>query len=486
MAQIFIPASNNDFEYEAIAGGVRLTRYLGSDIAVAIPTEYPAGSSMRVLELKDTFAGNTSVVVVFVSHGLVSLSGGVFAGCTALRDVHLPDSILMLSPNAFDGCGGITVHCGAGVAEQLHIGAIAAVSDIDITSDGANAGLFEDMRADCAPPNYDFMPEPDGLFPGVDDTHMDCGYAPAPPMPMPAPPSFTGHPQASKRESVKVTPVRCDKVSFSAISPEKVEKGTYSTISVFMYTKSQRKIVDKAIKAAKSAVAETTKSGFTVNRGADVTFELCSDDVTVKDNRITMAWYGSALDIDFMFLTPEDYSKKQIGFTCYIYFDGIQITRLNFAVSLRGDGKRVPVKVKRHDNRHVFVSYAHKDTQRVLAQLVGIQELAPKMTFWLDSQSLETGDNWRREIRRAINRADGLFLFWSVYSSASAEVEKEWRYALKRKGLSFITPVPLDPPELCPPPAELGSRHFGHRSFAYTDDMEKLNFRSSKRVKIIR
>ena len=168
-------------------------------------------------------------------------------------------------------------------------------------------------------------------------------------------------------------------------------------------------------------------------------------------------------------------------------FGGIQITRLHFTVSLSGNAARVPVRVKRRDCRKAFVSYSHKDEKRVLNQLAAIVEVAPRMVFWLDSQSLENGDVWRKEIRRAIRSADVFLLFWSIHASKSPEVEKEWRYARQKKGVRFILPVPLDPPVQCPPPEELGKHlHFGHRSLAYTDDMKGLNFAGSKQFKRIK
>jgi len=302
---------------------------------------------------------------------------------------------------------------------------------------------------------------------------------------MPAPPSAAGQSPAGSAKKVK--PVRMDSVSFSVLSPERVKAGEYSSIDVYMYTKSQRKIIEKAIKAAKEAVKETGKSGFSVSRGTEVSIILTSDDVKITDELDTRTWNGDCCKFDFQFFVPEDYRKKQIAFTCQVLFGGIQITRLHFTVSLSAGAARVPVKVKRKDCRKAFVSYSHKDESRVLNQLSAIAEVAPKLVFWLDSQSMENGDIWRQEIRRAIRNADVFLLFWSVYSAKSDEVEKEWRYAKKKKGIRFILPVPLDPPSACPPPEELGKHlHFNHRSLAYTEGMDGLKFASSKQFRRIK
>jgi hypothetical protein len=47
-------------------------------------------------------------------------------------------------------------------------------------------------------------------------------------------------------------------------------------------------------------------------------------------------------------------------------------------------------------------------------------------------------------------------------------VQKEWRYALRAKGLDFIDFVPLEPPEKAPPPRELAhKKHFNDPILAF-------------------
>lgn len=39
-------------------------------------------------------------------------------------------------------------------------------------------------------------------------------------------------------------------------------------------------------------------------------------------------------------------------------------------------------------------------------------------------------------------------------------VAQEWRYALATKGMEFVDPVPLETPDVAPPPPELAAKHF--------------------------
>ena len=167
-------------------------------------------------------------------------------------------------------------------------------------------------------------------------------------------------------------------------------------------------------------------------------------------------------------------------------FDGIEITRLYFTVPV-GAKKKVAVRFTRKDCRRAFVSYSHRDRLRVAEQLLAIQEVAPKLRFWMDNRSMTAGDMWLNAIASAIRNADVFLLFWSASASASPEVRKEWEYALKleqsdkrhvrrrRNGTRFISPVPLDSPSECPPPAELSDLHYGDPSFdSDISDIEKV------------
>ena len=62
-------------------------------------------------------------------------------------------------------------------------------------------------------------------------------------------------------------------------------------------------------------------------------------------------------------------------------FDGIEITRLYFTVAVNSR-KKVAVRFTRKDCRKAFVSYCHKDKERVVQQLLAIQEVAQQRSGW--------------------------------------------------------------------------------------------------------
>lgn len=85
------------------------------------------------------------------------------------------------------------------------------------------------------------------------------------------------------------------------------------------------------------------------------------------------------------------------------------------------------------------------------------------MNYLRDVHSIRSGEDWDERLRTLIAQADIFQLFWSRNSSASANVRKEWQFALSLRGKreAFIRPVYWVKP-LAPPPPELADIHFAY------------------------
>ena len=49
------------------------------------------------------------------------------------------------------------------------------------------------------------------------------------------------------------------------------------------------------------------------------------------------------------------------------------------------------------------------------------------------------------------------------YTAELFMIEREWKYFLGKKGIDCIEPLPIDPPDICPPPYELRNKYFNDR-----------------------
>ena len=253
--------------------------------------------------------------------------------------------------------------------------------------------------------------------------------------------------------------MRVDKVQFSAVAPQKAVKGEYTLVQLYMYEQAFRYAVDEALEMGEGPMQEKKTGIYQVKENTRVKVVLSSPDVEILDDTAEETWDGGYLCFDFALDIPPDSAKRQILLKAAVYFDGIPATRLMMTMRLQTQHEQ-RMEVLRSDVLSAFVSYASQDRARVGGLIQGMKKARPDMDIFFDVNSLRSGDDWEETLRREVERRDILFLCWSKNAKESPWVDMEWRYALENKGLEAIEPIPIDPPDVCPPPAELQSKHF--------------------------
>lgn len=263
-------------------------------------------------------------------------------------------------------------------------------------------------------------------------------------------------------------PLRIADVEFSALFPKRFLKGEYSVLEMYIYEEDKRRIIEEAIADAEGELKEKRGSSFQVRDESVVSIRLeCADPaVQIEGNEESQVWHGRYLKFDFAVFLEERYPKRQLMFTATVLLNDVPATRLRFTAECN-TMREQKMELMREDILSAFVSYASQDRSRVAAIIQGMKKARPDMDVFFDVDSLRSGEDWQRALRAEIERRDLLFLCWSVAARQSEWVDREWRYALENKGLSFIEPIPLDSPSICPPPKELSSKHFNDRGLLY-------------------
>lgn len=177
---------------------------------------------------------------------------------------------------------------------------------------------------------------------------------------------------------------------------------------------------------------------------------------------MTGVWQGSYLNFSFSIYLPDSYPKQQVLFVAKIFINGVIATRLTFIARCSSSSEQ-KINVNRQDVQTAFISYASEDRNKVLTIVQGMQKARPDMDLFIDVENLRSGEKWKEVLYREIEKRDTLFLCWSHYAKCSIWVDREWRYAYKQKGIDGIEPMPLEPPEKCPPPGELNEKHWNDR-----------------------
>lgn len=272
--------------------------------------------------------------------------------------------------------------------------------------------------------------------------------------------------KAPDRPGVPKTPerapqVQLSKVSFSAVAPRHLVKGEYAVIDLIMYEETYRRVVDELRRQAESETQEK-QSVLSVPDAARIRAVLSSPDLDMEESEQTGVWNGTYLDFSFPVFLPECFTKRQVLFTAHIYVNDVLATRLSFTARCSSLFEQ-KLSVARQDVLTAFVSYASQDRQRVAAVIQGMQAARPDIQVFFDVDSLRVGDDWEKRVYREIEKCDVLYLCWSHFARESQWVDKEWRYAFAQKGIDGIEPIPLEPPDRCPPPKELNGKHFNDK-----------------------
>lgn len=250
-----------------------------------------------------------------------------------------------------------------------------------------------------------------------------------------------------------------DTLEIAAVTPITVHPGEYGILDIVLFQEAYRHMLDEILQEHLNR-KKTAGGVHRAARGMAISVSLSSPDVDIEEPEETQIWQGSYLRFSIDFSVPQDCAKSQILLRALVSFNGIPATRLRILVNL-GRPAGTPCSVKRLDIRSAFVSYSSDDTRVVYLLADTIRTCLPDIDLFVDRSCLRPGELWSERLLHEIDVREMLFLFWSRAARKSPYVEQEWQHALKEKGIEGICLVPLESPQLCPPPKALEKLHFG-------------------------
>jgi hypothetical protein len=259
-------------------------------------------------------------------------------------------------------------------------------------------------------------------------------------------------------------PVPPDRVRFTVTCKPAVAPGESFTINVWAHLEHHLKTVIERANYLHSAdrYQVASKGPVLIKRGSHLTVRVRMDGLMIDEPEDFLVWEGEIANAAFLVQAPKDLAGESRAGRVAVYLDGLQIARLYFQLWIAPHPltklRAVPLREERVT--HAFASYASVDRDRVLGRIQGMQKVLPTLEVFLDVVSLRSGANWEQQLWSEIPANDVFYLFWSSAASRSDWVRKEWQCALRTRGLEFIDPVPLEAPEIAPPPPELASKHF--------------------------
>jgi molecular chaperone DnaK len=274
----------------------------------------------------------------------------------------------------------------------------------------------------------------------------------------------------ARRGHTEMPAALTDRVHFSVTGPPRAAPGTSFVIDIWAHLDVQRAEVEsRARQAARGREIFIREKGpVQIARGTVLTVHLRIHDLEVEDPEDTILWEGAVGNASFPVRVPADARAGDKSATATFHASGLQVAKLHFTLAVGQAAlaaETLPFTQKRH--RTAFASYAGEDRDEVLAIIQGLQKGMPDLDIFLDVARLRSGQRWQEQLWSEIAARDVFYLFWSAAASRSEWVEREWRCAYERRGLDFIDPVPLAPPEIVRPPRELAELHFNDWVLAY-------------------
>ena len=265
-------------------------------------------------------------------------------------------------------------------------------------------------------------------------------------------------------------PVTADDVQFRGTAPEAITPGEYFPVKIMMYREDDYQRADRESAAVADKATSASSSVYQAQLGQEFRICLQSPDLELDCETQYLRWNGKFAAADFEVYLPEDYGRRQLRLRGRVYSGDGVLTDLKLILQV-GAAQPQNVVCEKVRLRSAFISYASADRARVVARIQGIQLACPDMDLFFDVESLRRGESWENRLYQEIAGRDLFYLFWSQNAASSEWVKKELQYALSRKTIDYIEPIPLEAPDICPPPDSLTGKHFNDWTLRYLNNL---------------
>ena len=196
--------------------------------------------------------------------------------------------------------------------------------------------------------------------------------------------------------------------------------------------------------------------------GAPVQVRLTGAHIGVTPQVQCFEWNGQCNVVNFSVTVEPGAAKAGVNLMFEISLDGVPISFVTVHVKTAADARATQISDYSAPGS-AFASYASEDAEVVGHKLSTLARWAPSLDIFQDCLDLTPNKSFKRRLAEEIERRDVFLLFWSRNAANSQWVRWEYGTARDKKGMDAILPMPLEDPQIAPPPKEFSQAHMRDR-----------------------
>ena len=289
-------------------------------------------------------------------------------------------------------------------------------------------------------------------------------HAPYPPAAKPALPAVASPTEPTAvNETLIPSGVLIDNVRFTVIAPGSLALGAGAEVQFWVnagdHPEAELELLRQTFQRSDGDTSRPESRSF---HGPCLSVRLkLGSGLTCLVNHKQFVWSGALGYSSFLIDVSPEAPQGDLVCLSSIRLNGCQVAKVSFLLKIGPrllGAQDIPCQTVMH--RKAFASFEAADRDEVLARINELESVCKVLKVYVDAPSLRPVTYWEPDLHARINAADVFYLFWSRNALASDWMAREWRWALRSKGLDFIDPVPLQSSEVAPPPDELAAKPF--------------------------
>lgn len=219
----------------------------------------------------------------------------------------------------------------------------------------------------------------------------------------------------------------------STIFPTEVKKNEVNSGYVYLYEESFLSLVNedkRNIREGRNQLYDELNQKINkvvIKKGDSVSIEVKSETFTIIHERIDFKWELNYNKFQVKFRSPTAIGKGEIFVSVKV--NDLLVARMLISVSVENrvwDDEQLLANTSFFEQ--IFVSYARKDMAIIKNYTRRYKALGIKV--FIDTDEIRSGQNWKQEIVKHLQKSDVFQLFWSNAARKSGYVRDEYEQAL--------------------------------------------------------